>query len=386
VAEETTRWVGLHSRKEGWDATTEEITTWQESHRLGSPGLGNTLQGLETYKDAFSAMESFEKDQADQSGYSYYMPNDPRGADTVKKSLAMDPLHPTVSTTAGQQCDEKRSYGFYSTMDKTLAEQRQQSLGDGPYQRYPRMPINEEDEIPHPPTPPTKPTGVVQKEATPGITPYTKDAPLQQVEPTGNAAYPSYQGRYSPRFPTTEDGYIPYPPMEQQPMAIPTTTLTSVAARYQSSADESEDDEVEQRNLQSLNLPQFKTPETDDDDLEGNHPPGSNSSTASHPQFTEISHYTNQADTSSMGNDLSMETAEEQGEEESSYQGPIIDTTDDVPEDSDFEPQEDEDDASEATEPQSNSIPVLDTLQDNDNSSDDSSGSEDLEEEAERET
>jgi hypothetical protein len=124
-------------------------------------------------------------------------------------------------------------------------------------------------------------------------------------------------------------------------------------------------------------LGQAKTPESDD----GSHEQSEQSETASanQPPFTEVSHYVNPADTSSLGVNQSMDTgvasdddAENATEDNTAV---VYDTTNDPPTDTDFLPlAEDEfppaDDVSETTQPQSNSeppvIPPNTATQDND--------------------
>ncbi len=250
-----------------------------------------------------------------------------------------------------------------------------------PRQRLPDIPLEDIiDQIPHLPTPPKTMTAG-KNVITQGDNHHEIDAPfhVQMFGSTTDTDFSKNHGRYSPRFQATEDGYVPYPPMSpQRPTA--TTNAPFDAVFPQSSEEGSEDSEVKQRNKKSSDS-------TDDDDSEGNQTSKSSSSKASLPP--SISHSATQADTSSMGNDLSMEIAEEQDDEEQDDEydpdGPIVDMINAGPVDDDIPPHKD--DASAATEPQSNSFLTSANHYDNDGDPSDSSssGSDDSVEMAERE-
>jgi hypothetical protein len=338
-----------------------------EYSRLQESGDGPSDIG--TYRKAFAALESFDKTQSDQSSSVYSKPSDstkPRVAERISKK---DRTQMQESSPADQR--DRTSVGESPNKGQELLggdngmEQRNVTVS----KQFPRLyPFEEEDLVSKPTA--ERPTN----SALPGNADYR-----------GGVDYPTYQGRYSPRFPLTEDGYIPYPPtFPQSPYAYHKASFRPVLAP--ASTEASEDREVARRNRQ-IPSSRFKTPETDDEESTSHQPSRSSSSSVSHPLYTEISHYTGQVDTSSMGHDLSMESAEGQEDEEPVHQGPIVDTTNELPDDHDFHPQTDG--ASAATEPQSNSLPASDNRQGiNYSSSDDdsSSGSDDSDGGAERET
>jgi hypothetical protein len=130
---------------------------------------------------------------------------------------------------------------------------------------------------------------------------------------------------------------------------------------------------------------QGKTPEDEYEQDEHQH---SDLESANTPPFTEVSHYNNPNDTSSLGVNQSMETAEAVEEEADNLTGPLFEPADVPPSDSEFQQLgEDEfpeaDQESMTTQPQTNFVPGSASQEDDDD--DASSDSDELEAEAERE-